>query len=75
MGALSRHKLDALILPTSLAAYVPSAVGTPVITVPLGAHPAGTKIAYNEFGNLVQTAENNPFSVLSSWVHTGARRR
>ncbi|KAE8396035.1 hypothetical protein BDV23DRAFT_65936 [Aspergillus alliaceus] len=69
LGALSRHELDALILPTPLAAYVPSIVGTPVITVPLGAHPARTKIAYNEFGNLVQTAENVPFGISSMGAH------
>ncbi|KAF5861743.1 hypothetical protein ETB97_012620 [Aspergillus alliaceus] len=51
LGALSRHELDALILPTPLAAYVPSIV------------------AYNEFGNLVQTAENVPFGISSMGAH------
>jgi amidase len=63
LGALSRHKLDALILPTAVSPYLPALVGTPVITVPLGAFPNGTKSIFNEFGNLVQVAENIPFGI------------
>ncbi|KAF7626581.1 amidase [Aspergillus flavus] len=69
LGTLARHKLDAIILPTSLAAYVPSVVGTPVITVPLGAYPKGTKTVYNKFGNLVQVAENIPFGISFMGAH------
>ncbi|KAE8372377.1 amidase signature domain-containing protein [Aspergillus bertholletiae] len=69
LGALVRHRLDALILPTSLAAYVPSVIGTPVITVPLGAYPKGTKTVYNKFGNLVQVAENIPFGISFMGTH------
>ncbi|KAE8350828.1 amidase [Aspergillus coremiiformis] len=69
LGALSRHNLDALILPTSLAAYMSSVVGTPVITVPLGAYPKGTSVIYNDFGNLVQVAENIPFGISFMGAH------
>ncbi|KAE8168255.1 amidase [Aspergillus tamarii] len=69
LGAISRHKLDAVILPTKLAAYFPSVVGTPVITVPLGAYPKGTTTVYNKFGNLIQIAENIPFGISFMGAH------
>ncbi|KAF7595670.1 hypothetical protein BBP40_005114 [Aspergillus hancockii] len=69
LGALSRHKLDAIILPTAVSPYLPALVGTPVITVPLGAFPNGTKPMSNEFGNLVQVAENIPFGISFMGAH------
>jgi amidase len=36
LGALDRHRLSAVILPTSIAARYAAVVGAPVITVPLG---------------------------------------
>ncbi|KJZ74792.1 hypothetical protein HIM_05909 [Hirsutella minnesotensis 3608] len=38
-GALERHRLDAIVLPSTVAFLIPALVGTPIITVPLGATP------------------------------------
>ncbi|EAW17744.1 putative amidase [Aspergillus fischeri NRRL 181] len=62
-GALSRHKLDAVILPTALAYEIPAIIGAPAVTVPLGSFPAGTPIEYNERGNLVEKAPGIPFGI------------
>ncbi|KAM4057778.1 amidase [Hirsutella rhossiliensis] len=37
IGALERHGLDAVILPSAVAYSIPALVGTPIVTVPLGA--------------------------------------
>ncbi|KAF8674592.1 Amidase [Rhizoctonia solani] len=43
-AALKTHGLDALLLPTNMHTAVPAGLaGYPVITVPLGFHPEGTK--------------------------------
>ncbi|GFG21019.1 putative amidase C869.01 [Aspergillus udagawae] len=62
-GALSRNKLDAVILPTVLADDIPAIIGSPVITVPLGSFPEGTPIEYNPRGNLVEKAPGIPFGI------------
>ncbi|KAF7183023.1 hypothetical protein CNMCM7691_002767 [Aspergillus felis] len=62
-GALSRHKLDAVILPTALASEIPGIIGSPAITVPLGSFPKGTPIEYNPRGNLVEKAPGIPFGI------------
>lgn len=36
LGALSRHRLKAIVLPTSIAAKYAAVVGAPVVSVPLG---------------------------------------
>lgn len=63
LGALERHNLDAVILPTSFAASIPALVGSPVVTVPLGAYPADTPVKYNGRGDLVQVAPRIPFGI------------
>ncbi|PYI02856.1 amidase [Aspergillus sclerotiicarbonarius CBS 121057] len=63
LGALSRNKLDAVILPTLVASDIPAIIGTPVITVPLGAYPDGTPVEYNSRGDLVQRAPGIPFGI------------
>ncbi|PWY79303.1 amidase, partial [Aspergillus heteromorphus CBS 117.55] len=63
LGALSRNQLDAIILPTLVASEIPAIVGTPIITVPLGAYPEGTPIEHNARGNLVQKAPGIPFGI------------
>ncbi|RHZ63575.1 putative amidase [Aspergillus thermomutatus] len=62
-GALSRHKLDAVILPTALASDIPAIIGSPAITVPLGAFPEGTPVEYNPRGNLIKKAPGIPFGI------------
>jgi Asp-tRNA(Asn)/Glu-tRNA(Gln) amidotransferase A subunit family amidase len=62
-GALSRNKLDAVILPTAVAYDIPAIIGAPAVTVPLGSFPAGTPIEYNERGNLVEKAPGIPFGI------------
>ena len=63
LGAISRDKLDAIILPTSIAPGVPAVVGSPAITVPLGSMPSGSPIVRNPRGNLVQSAPGAPFGI------------
>ena len=63
LGALSRQNLDAVILPTTLAPAMPAMVGSPVITVPLGAFPNGTEIQHGSRGDTVQSAPGIPFGI------------
>ena len=62
-GALKNHSLDALILPTNFAYEVPALIGSPLITVPLGATPSNTTVTKNGFGNLNATGPNFPFGI------------
>lgn len=63
MGALSRHNLDAIILPSRLSADIPGIIGSPVITVPFDAFPAGTTIVYNLRGDLIDAAPGVPLGI------------
>lgn len=63
LGAIARHNLDAVILPTAVAPQSPGTVGSPVITVPLGALSDGTPINHNKRGDLVNTAPGIPFGI------------
>ena len=63
LGAIERHNLDAVILPTILAPSIPSMVGTPVITVPLGAWPEGTEVTWDSRGGVVERAPGVPFGI------------
>lgn len=60
-GALKNYSLDALVVPTSVASYLPALIGSPIITVPLGRFPDGTEVTPNGFGNLNATGPNFPF--------------
>ncbi len=62
-GALKNHSLDALVLPTEFSPNFPALIGSPVVTVPLGAYPPNTTVLVNEFGNLNATAPNIPFGI------------
>ncbi|OAT01640.1 amidase [Blastomyces dermatitidis ER-3] len=44
LGALRRNKLDAIVLPSSLASIGPGILGSPIVTVPMGAWPVGTEV-------------------------------
>ena len=63
LGALERHNLDAVILPTVLAASIPALVGTPIITVPLGAAPCATPVEKETIWDVVEMAPGVPFGV------------
>ncbi|PKY06036.1 amidase [Aspergillus campestris IBT 28561] len=63
LGALARDNLDAVILPTIIAPEIPALVGTPAISVPLGAFPDGTPVQYNPRGDLVAAAPGVPFGI------------
>ena len=63
LGALARNNLDAVILPTIIAPDIPALVGTPAISVPLGAFPDGTPVQYNPRGDLVTAAPGVPFGI------------
>ncbi|KAF9894760.1 hypothetical protein FE257_006650 [Aspergillus nanangensis] len=63
LGALSQNHLDAVILPTMVASSFPAILGSPVVTVPLGAYPDGTPIVRNTFGDLTQVAPGIPFGI------------
>ncbi|EXJ81460.1 hypothetical protein A1O3_07752 [Capronia epimyces CBS 606.96] len=62
-GALKNYSLDALVLPTEFSPNFPALIGSPVITVPLGAYPPNTTVLLNEFGTLNATAPNIPFGI------------
>lgn len=63
LGALERHNLDAVILPTGMAYPVSALVGAPLITVPLGAYPKGTQVEWNSRGDLVEQGPGTPFGI------------
>lgn len=63
VGALSRHNLDAIILPSRLSADIAGIIGSPVITVPFDTFPAGTPIVYNLRGDLIDAAPGVPLGI------------
>ena len=62
-GALRNYSLDALVVPTEISPHFPALIGSPVVTVPLGAYPPNTTVVKNRFGNLNATAPNVPFGI------------
>ncbi|KAF7585840.1 hypothetical protein BBP40_010038 [Aspergillus hancockii] len=63
LGALERHSLDAIVLPTTAAFEIPALVGTPIITVPLSAASADTPIIMEALGDVVEMAPGIPFGI------------
>ncbi|KAL4778596.1 amidase signature domain-containing protein [Aspergillus varians] len=63
LGALSRNKLDAVILPSCLATDIPGIIGTPIITVPFDAFPVDTSIRHNSRGDLIDVAPGIPLGI------------
>ncbi|KAL8696492.1 MAG: hypothetical protein Q9224_002766 [Gallowayella concinna] len=63
IGALDRHKLDALIMPTFASFHLPAIAGLPVVTVPLGFYPAQTPLRMNLKKTMVSVAPNIPFGL------------
>ena len=62
-GALKNHSLDALVVPTSFAPFLPALIGSPVVSVPLGSYPPNTAVVRNKFGTLNAIAPNIPFGI------------
>jgi amidase len=60
LGTLKRYELDAVVLPTSFAPRWAAMVGTPIVTVPLGAYPEDTKVETSPRGDLVKMGPNFP---------------
>ncbi|KAM3415832.1 hypothetical protein BST61_g9339 [Cercospora zeina] len=63
LGALRRSNASALLLPTQISAVSPAIVGSPIITVPMGAYDNSTTTIMNERGNLVRIAPGVPFGL------------
>ncbi|KAB8073401.1 amidase signature domain-containing protein [Aspergillus leporis] len=63
LGALERHSLDAIVLPTVAAFEIPALVGTPIVTVPLSAASADTPVTMETSGDVVEMAPGIPFGI------------
>lgn len=63
VGALDRHKLDALIMPTFASFHLPAIAGLPIVSVPLGFYPAQTTLRMNLKKTMVSIAPNIPFGI------------
>jgi amidase len=62
LGALSTYNLDAVVVPSAVASGISAIIGGPVVTVPLGSYPSGTRVVANRRG-LVSVAPNIPFGI------------
>lgn len=62
-GALERHGLDALVAPSDFDMTMPALIGTPVITVPLGAFPEGMNPIPLGPAGMYIAAPNVPFGI------------
>jgi amidase len=58
--ALKKWNLDAVVLPTFLSSSWAAGIGAPIITVPLGAFPKGSKIELNRRLEMVDKAPGIP---------------
>ena len=63
LGVLDRYNLDALVMPTFASFHLPAIAGLPIVTVPLGFHPAGTRSRMNLKGTMVSVAPGVPFGI------------
>lgn len=63
LGALKRHNVSAVVLPTSLAPDWVAAIGAPGVTVPMGYFPASTPVVMEPRGELVETGPGVPFGL------------
>ena len=63
LGALERHELDAIVLPTVIASSMPALVGTPIITVPMGVTLQGVPVEMEKSGDVVEIAPGIPFGI------------
>jgi len=61
-GTIKREKLDAIIAPGpySMVIHLAAMQGLPMVTLPLGYYPEGTKITKNKTDKLVELAPGIP---------------
>ncbi|KAI0132398.1 amidase signature domain-containing protein [Xylariales sp. AK1849] len=62
-GAIERHNLDAVILPTPIASSLPALIGSPIITVPLGSASADVSTTKEVVGDAIELAPGLPFGI------------
>ena len=62
-GALKRHSLDAIVLPSEVAYQVPALVGTPIVTVPLGAAADDAPVVKEKYFDIVEKGPGIPFGI------------
>lgn len=63
LGALERNRLDAIVLPTTMAPHWAAIIGAPAISVPLGAYGDRQETVANRRGDLVDTGPGIPFGI------------
>ncbi|KAL9103098.1 MAG: hypothetical protein Q9163_001838 [Psora crenata] len=63
IGAMEKHKLDAMVMPTFTSFYLPAIAGLPIVTVPMGFLPANTPVSMNSKGTLINCAPGIPFGL------------
>lgn len=62
-GTLERHRLDAMVMPTSMAARWAAMAAAPAISVPLGFYPAQAKVCWDQCDALVETGPGVPYGI------------
>ncbi len=62
-GALARHSLDALILPSDLSSGIAAGAGLPLISSPMGFYPGRSPVTKSKFWGLVESGPGIPFVV------------
>ncbi|KAL2291360.1 hypothetical protein FJTKL_13964 [Diaporthe vaccinii] len=63
-GALNKHSLDAIVVPSKAPAnYFAACGGFPQITIPLGYQTADLGVKFNDTGNLVEDGPNIPYGI------------
>lgn len=63
LGALERHSLDAVILPSKIAFSRPALVGSPIITVPLNSTPDHVEKELEDNWDVIETGPGIPFGI------------
>ncbi|PVI02693.1 amidase signature enzyme [Periconia macrospinosa] len=63
LGALERYHLDAIVLPTKVAYEIPALVGSPIITVPLGAAGSDVPVTKIKGWDEIDLAPGVPFGI------------
>lgn len=60
LGAVQRHSLDAVIMPSKIAASWAAMVGAPIVSVPLGSYPPDEPVVETSRG-LIDSGPNIPY--------------